>query len=641
MIIEYNLFLSLQTLQWSPTAVDSKPIFHQSVVPCPLEVNNMLGLTIAQYERLIKESTANQAQELALDKTICPITISSISFVNFRYAKWSPRGGDVDGKCILAGLTLDHRLSLYYTGLGNSNFEVLAELSSIYAEKVKLEDLTFVCVKETAYRISAVELAWSPVVSVKNIQFSILSVGMYNGDVVLWKIKFPCSGVNDCSMITVIKLGSGMPSAMGWCNKLLTSNVACCVVGFDSGIVQAISVNINIPSKTTTINLFDQSDNMKVTTVNAHGVDDDKLTVLATKEVFIMTFEVEVVYKILRLFSSSHTTGDYNCYASGLSYNDGQFLLSSSDGTILKYSKGTSSNWTPVDYKHCGGDIQTTWACFGVAWSHYGLFSVAAFKPSCVSDDRQLRPGTLEVQILPMDTESHERKLKKYLLNDLSLNKIPECLEVFREYLWEGKNPLPEVNDLFSKEKKWFEFPSKNLQILRYFLLAVQVRIPRLEKNKTEELLLSERNICKITDILLCKHISVCLNKVIESKSSLKNNDLIVLLSMVNWMEKKVEMIKLSPLGLTVKKIKAVLSNLNHKFTCCICENEFQIEDNLYKCSDGHVFGMCCQTTLPCMYTVRKCSVCYSVATDKEEVQLLSWLDMHVSHCTFCDGFLV
>jgi hypothetical protein len=96
---------------------------------------------------------------------ICPIIKSTTSFTTYKAAKWSPRGGNEYGKCILATLTLDHRLCIHSMGKMNSNFKLLFELSDIYAKSVKLKDLNFGCLKEAIYRISAVEMSWSPVIT--------------------------------------------------------------------------------------------------------------------------------------------------------------------------------------------------------------------------------------------------------------------------------------------------------------------------------------------------------------------------------------------------------------------------------------------------------------------------------------------
>jgi Holliday junction resolvase len=48
-----------------------------------------------------------------------------------------------------------------------------------------------------------------------------------------------------------------------------------------------------MPNKTTTLDLCDKSDYMKVTTLSAQAVEDDKITIIATKEIFILTYEVE------------------------------------------------------------------------------------------------------------------------------------------------------------------------------------------------------------------------------------------------------------------------------------------------------------------------------------------------------------
>jgi hypothetical protein len=48
---------------------------------------------------------------------------------------------------------------------------------------------------------------------------------------------------------------------------------------------------------------------------------------------------------------------------------------------------------------------------------------------------------------------------------------------------------------------------------------------------------------------------------------------------MIKWMEHNQELFKSTSLEQIVKKIKAVLKNLNHKFLCCICDEEFAVED--------------------------------------------------------------
>jgi hypothetical protein len=83
-------------------------------------------------------------------------------------------------------------------------------------------------------------------------------------------------------------------------------------------------------------------------------------------KILLLTYEVEVIYKILRLFSSSHTTGDYNYFASGLSYNSGNYALSSCDGNILAFTKDTTSQCKQLSLKHTG-DFETTWSCYGVS----------------------------------------------------------------------------------------------------------------------------------------------------------------------------------------------------------------------------------------------------------------------------------
>jgi hypothetical protein len=57
--------------------------------------------------------------------------------------------------------------------------------------------------------------------------------------------------------------------------------------------------------------------------------------------------------------------------------------------------------------------------------------------------------------------------------------------------------------------------------------------------------------------------------------------NLIALFAMIKWMERNQELFKSTSLEQIVKKIKAVLKNLNHKFLCCICDEEFTVEDGI------------------------------------------------------------
>ncbi|KAK3099784.1 hypothetical protein FSP39_009571 [Pinctada imbricata] len=88
-----------------------------------------------------------------------------------------------------------------------------------------------------------------------------------------------------------------------------------------------------------------------------------------------------------------------------------------------------------------------------------------------------------------------------------------DVLEIYRQNLWNGVNPIPSLTDYISHKEKWWSLPVKFLQILRYFLITISRHIPNDTDKKTEEeIALNQSNVLNLGNLIFAKYIKHSLN---------------------------------------------------------------------------------------------------------------------------------
>ncbi|XP_030005518.1 general transcription factor 3C polypeptide 4 [Sphaeramia orbicularis] len=154
-----------------------------------------------------------------------------------KYASWSPLGCDASGRCLLACLTLDHRLTVH-NSLKRLEWNLLVNLTKKYGERLKERgyakkdnkppQANLMDLKELQRRFrmqTPLRMEWSSVYTIKqvmpdnsciDVEMVLLAVLMENGDLVLWKFVLPFTNGEDVVFYDIIESGVSRPSDLAW-----------------------------------------------------------------------------------------------------------------------------------------------------------------------------------------------------------------------------------------------------------------------------------------------------------------------------------------------------------------------------------------------------------------------------------------
>lgn len=154
-----------------------------------------------------------------------------------KYARWSPLGCDASGRCLLACLTLDHRLTVHYS-YKHLEWNLLVDLSRKYSQRLKERGyarkddrrpqagvLDFDELQRRFSMQTPLRMEWSSIYTIKQVQpdntcvdveMVLLAVLMENGDLVLWKFVVPFLNGADMAFYDLIESDVTRPSDLAW-----------------------------------------------------------------------------------------------------------------------------------------------------------------------------------------------------------------------------------------------------------------------------------------------------------------------------------------------------------------------------------------------------------------------------------------
>ncbi|XP_028273693.1 general transcription factor 3C polypeptide 4 isoform X2 [Parambassis ranga] len=211
---------------------------HRTSIPvpteaCKLRVGPSADLTQAM-EKFTTHPDPTVRQVFMADKVINP---SIGVHKGIKYASWSPLGCDSSGRCLLACLTLDHRLTIHnsHKRLG---WNLLVDLTKKYSERLKERGyakkdnkppqenlLDFEELQRRFHMQTPLRMEWSSIYTIKQVQSDnvcvdvemvLLAVLMENGDLVLWKFVLPFTNGDSVVFYDIIESGVSRPSDLAW-----------------------------------------------------------------------------------------------------------------------------------------------------------------------------------------------------------------------------------------------------------------------------------------------------------------------------------------------------------------------------------------------------------------------------------------
>ncbi|ERE71329.1 general transcription factor 3C polypeptide 4 [Cricetulus griseus] len=184
----------------------------------------------------------------------------------FKYTSWSPMGCDANGRCLLAALTMDNRLTVQ-VNLNRLQWVQLVDLTEIYGERLY----------ETSYRLSKnegpggnlgdfaefqrrhsmqtpVRMEWSGICTTQQVKHNnecrdvgsvLLAVLFENGNIAVWQFQLPFVGKESISSCNTIESGISSPSVLFWWEyEHNNRKMSGLIVGSAFGPVKILPVNL-------------------------------------------------------------------------------------------------------------------------------------------------------------------------------------------------------------------------------------------------------------------------------------------------------------------------------------------------------------------------------------------------------------
>lgn len=245
-------------------------VIHRTSVPAPL--NSCLlkvGSKTEVAECKEKFATSKDptiSQTFMLDRVFNPEGKALPPLRGFKYTSWSPMGCDANGRCLLAALTMDNRLTVQ-ANLNRLQWVQLADLTEIYGERLY----------ETSYRFSKseapqgslgdfaefqrrhsmqtpVRMEWSGICTTQQVKHNnecrdvgsvLLAVLFENGNIAVWQFQLPFVGKESISSCNTIESGITSPSVLFWWEyEHSNRKMSGLIVGSAFGPVKILPVNL-------------------------------------------------------------------------------------------------------------------------------------------------------------------------------------------------------------------------------------------------------------------------------------------------------------------------------------------------------------------------------------------------------------
>ncbi|XP_071622606.1 general transcription factor 3C polypeptide 4 isoform X3 [Heliangelus exortis] len=196
-------------------------VIHRTAVPAPaaaclLKVGPKKEVAECR-EKFASSGDPTVSQTFMLDRVFNPEGKSLPPLRGFKYSSWSPLGCDANGRCLLAALTLDNRLTIH-ANLNRLQWVQLVDLTDTYGER--LYEANYKLCKGDAPRgelgdfpefqrrhsmQTPVRMEWSGICTTQQVKHNnecwdvgsvLLAVLFENGHIAVWQFQLPFLGLN-------------------------------------------------------------------------------------------------------------------------------------------------------------------------------------------------------------------------------------------------------------------------------------------------------------------------------------------------------------------------------------------------------------------------------------------------------------
>ncbi|XP_015734776.1 general transcription factor 3C polypeptide 4 isoform X2 [Coturnix japonica] len=245
-------------------------VIHRTAVPAP---GNACLLKVGPKKEVAecKEKFANStdptvSQTFMLDRVFNPEGKSLPPMRGFKYSSWSPLGCDANGRCLLAALTMDNRLTIH-SNLNRLQWVQLVDLTEIYGERLyeasyrltkadtprgELEDFSEFQRRHSMQ--TPVRMEWSGICTTQQVKHNnecrdvgsvLLAVLFENSNIAVWQFQLPFLGKESITSCSTIESGISSPSVLSWWEyEHNNRKMSGLIVGSAFGPVKILPVNL-------------------------------------------------------------------------------------------------------------------------------------------------------------------------------------------------------------------------------------------------------------------------------------------------------------------------------------------------------------------------------------------------------------
>ncbi|NWQ80486.1 TF3C4 factor, partial [Columbina picui] len=220
-------------------------VIHRTAVPAPAAACH-LKVGPKKEVAECREKFANSvdptvSQTFMLDRVFNPEGKSLPPMRGFKYSSWSPLGCDANGRCLLAALTMDNRLTIH-ANLNRLQWVQLVDLTEIYGER--LYEASYKLTKADTPRgelgdfsefqrrhsmQTPVRMEWSGICTTQQVKHNnecwdvgsvLLAVVFENGNLAIWQFQLPFLGKESITSCNTIESGISSPSVLSCDGKV-------------------------------------------------------------------------------------------------------------------------------------------------------------------------------------------------------------------------------------------------------------------------------------------------------------------------------------------------------------------------------------------------------------------------------------
>uniref|UniRef100_A0A3Q3GCD3 General transcription factor IIIC, polypeptide 4 n=2 Tax=Kryptolebias marmoratus TaxID=37003 RepID=A0A3Q3GCD3_KRYMA len=495
--------LSVMELTCDVRATKQDLTLSRTSIPVPNEAHKLrVGPSVEVAQAMEKFSLHPDPTIRQLFLTDAVINPSVGMHKGIKYASWSPVGCDSCGRCLLACLTLDNRLTVH-SSHRRLEWNLLVDLSKKYGERLRERAyarkdcgppeanlLDFDELQRRFRMQTPLGMEWSSVYTTRQVQqdnacvtadMVLLAVLMENGDLVLWRFALPFADGDDVEFYDLIESGVARPSGVAWWEyENADRRMSGLIVGSDVGPVKIVPVGLSKVKGYFTLRhpviLWKECDDMPVENIKCvsliHPIHKSSCSlIVASRSCYVFWCLLMISPTGLNVHNS-HLAGLQSLPVVSLaaSQHGVAFYTASMDGWIKKLTPTFTANSVIFKVEDLlQPESLTGRRIYGISVSHNGAYMALVSTQGLVGGFHPIS-RTYKVHFLALKAPETAAAL---LLDSpaQNLHKMADLLDLLRSDILRSKRVPAPLRDKL--DKKIQEADSPYLWRFKLFLLRV------------------------------------------------------------------------------------------------------------------------------------------------------------------------